>query len=105
VNTDAGLVHPGDRCGHLRTGRVEHRHEPGQAKVTVGVFAPGGDSRSGGQAAVGERPHPQPPVGVVGHDPAYLVAIPGGQRPFLLAGMDPGGPGEDLLGRALCVHD
>jgi len=42
VHPDAGPVHPLDRRGDLRPGRVEHRHQPGQAQVALGVLAPGG---------------------------------------------------------------
>jgi len=104
VHADAGPVGPLDRRWHLRPRRVQQRHQPGQAQVTFGVLAVGGDARSGRQHPVSKRQDSQSLARVPAHDPDHRVAVGGGDRPLALAAMDAGGPGEHLLGRALGVH-
>ena len=77
MNADAGPVRLLDRGGNLGPRRVDHRDQPGQAQLALGVLAPVRDSLPGGQVPVGEREHPQAAGGVVIHRTDDRVAVPG----------------------------
>jgi hypothetical protein len=63
VHPDPGAVAPGDRVGGFGARRVEHRHQPEEAKLTLGLFA-GRGSPGGRDGPAGEGQHPQAFLGV-----------------------------------------
>ena len=58
-HADPGAVAAIDRCFDLGTRRVEHRHQPEEAKLPLGLIA-SGRSLTRGRAALCERKHPEP---------------------------------------------
>ena len=105
-DADARGVAAGDRAGHLRARRVEHRDQAGEAELALGVVAQVRKGGPGGQRTLGEGQDPQALGGAAVDllaDPSSLAVV---ELRFGTVRPEQGrAAGQQRLRRALGVYD
>jgi len=101
---DPRVMTRGDRVRDLAPRRVEHRHQPEQAQVALGLLAPVWQASSPAEAPTCHSEYTQPLARVVRHAPLDLLELSRSQLPLAaVRSEDRGAPRQQRLGRPLRV--